>query len=645
MQQERQYYVGRQATPETVPMFWHFMLIALAVGAFINSFPAAFHIDDFLIVVNNPLVARIDLPEIFSTDYWGVNVDSGLFRPLTILSFGLESILWGLNANTVHAVNLLLHVLVSVLVFLVFKSFDIDRKVSWLAAALFAVHPIHTEVVNMAVGRAELLAALGVLVALWAWQHPRKTIGWPVMAVFCLVGLLSKENAIVLLGWLPVLVFYCDRKVHSDWRKKVVPYALLCAVTLCWLGWRTWGVVRAFPADGYDPVYTPLAFLSPVERILTALKFQWLYLRKLLLPYDLQAIYSGNDFFQPVSGLFSFEGASVALASIFFLAVVVWLLLRRHPLGLGLSLYLIAVTPASNLFFVSGVTFAERLLYLPSIGFCLVLAVALVRLTDSVKLHWQSAAFAACLGVFLVTTLFSNADYSSAQSLLQKDLHRDPQNILAWMLLANSYVSANKPVDAEKAFRKMVLLDPEFSEGLRSYAAFLLSQARYQEAIQVALQVTRDTSNVYPTIYLVLGQAYVAVDDYSNALYWLNQTRGAYEDYGVYWGYRGRVLEGLGDEAGAISSYRRMGKTAKVDFLLRFGTLLLQDGQVVEAREVLLEVVQRDPRLASGWNSLGVSHVYAGDNEAARIAFKMAVQLAPDNLKYQENLDRLLVKE
>jgi Tfp pilus assembly protein PilF len=630
------------ATSITSRLLWPGSLLLLSVVAYLNSFPAVFISDDLTIVVDNPLVSNPDLAAIFTTDYWGLNANSGLFRPLTILSFGVVHFFWGADATIHHFVNLVLHGLVSLLVFSAFQLYGFERKTAWLAAALFAVHPIHTEVLNEAVGRAELLATLSVLGVLWAWRKLSSPGIWLALPLIFLAGLLSKENAIILLGWLPVLVFYRWPSERECWRVKLVSFVLLCGTSLAWLAWRAWGVVRNSAADGYDQIYTPLAFLDPVDRLLTALKFQWLYLRKVVFPVDLQGVYSGQNFFQPVNGIFSAEGSLIVVATLVLLAGVAWLLWHRKPSGLGLVLYLIAIAPASNLFFVSGVTFAERLLYLPSIGFCLFLAVLLVRLSARIGSRWSLIVPVSCLIVLLAVTLLRNSDYRSAENLWQHDVQRDPQNVLAWMFLANAYAARNKTVAADNAFREMETRAPDFAEGLRSYAGFLLAQKRYDAAIERGLKVAGISTAVYPTNYLVLGQAYVAIGDYGNALRWLKKTPLPFRQYGAFWEYYGWALEGLGDGPGAIASYRRMGSYPEgSEIPLRLGTLLLQQGRADEASEVLAEVVRREPSSAAAWNSFGVSHALTGNMGRAREAFAEAVRLAPGVMKYRENLQRV----
>lgn len=619
-------------------------LFLLAIFAFSNSFPGSFIGDDISIVQQNPLVANIDLRLIFTTDYWGQDVNSGLFRPLTILSLSLNRLLFGDSSIAFHSVNLFLHALVTLLFYSVLMQREVEGKIAWIAAALFAVHPIHTEVVNEVVGRAELLAALGLLGALYfsACQRLRPVTAWSLMILAFLAGLLSKENAIVLLGLLPAIDLFYGLLVVSRWREKVTPYGLLCLTTLIWLGWRSWGVNRSFPADGYDQIYTPLASLPLDQRLLTALKFQWLYLRKLLFPFDLQGIYSGHKFFQPVAGIFSFEGIAIVIATLLFAAVVARLYWKRSLLGLGLLFYVIAVAPTANLFFVSGVTFAERLTYLPSLGFCLALAVLIHSLVKKTPMKLGGTLPIALILVLLTSTMLRNPDYRSSLALWEKDVQQDGENVLAWMFLANAAAESGRISMANTAYESMVKEAPDFSEGLRNYAAFLFSQGRFADAIKIGLRVVDDSTERYPTNYLVLGQSYVKTGDFEDALLWLEKLPSSYKEYGVYWEYRGRALEGLGNMGEAIESYRRMGGyPAGSDVPFRLGHLLLQSGAVSDARRVLQDALRENQSSAVGWNSLGVCQILTGDKDGARFAFEQAVRLAPGNLSYQENLKRV----
>jgi len=619
-----------------------FSLFGLALLAFSNSFPGSFIGDDISIVRNNPLVETIDLKAIFTSDYWGPEANSGLFRPLTILSFGINRLLLGPSPAAFHLVNVLLHGLVTVMLYLMLKRQAAMARMAWFAAALFAVHPIHTEVVNEAVGRAELLAALGILSALWCCGFKRSAGAWTMVGIAYLAALLSKEHAVVLLPMLMLLDKLAGRWRRGEWREVFPLYGLLGGISGLWLAWRIWGVERAVPPDTRDLVYTPLAFLSPGDRVTSALAIQWDYLWKQLFPIKLQGIYSGATFFQPVP-IDSTVGITVLAATLGLMSWALWSWSRSLPGGTIVLAYALAFLPVSNLLFATGVTLAERLAYLPSAWFCTGLAALFIRLNDRLPYsRLVKGAAVATLVIYLAATLARNPAFSSPRNLWQADVKTDPKNVLAWMYLANTYATLDQIAQADDAYRFMLELAPDFPEGLGNYAEFLLRQGRYDEAIVYGLRLAADTTGWNPHNAMVIAQAYCQKGNYAEALSWLEVARPLFQNYAIYWEYRGKALEGLGQLTRAVESYRRMGGYPEgSDVPLRLGNLLLQLQRPREAVEVLLAKSERNPEAAPVWNSLGIAQSLAGEKGAAEQSFRRAVSLAPDNPNYRANLRRV----
>src|SRR5204862_509452 len=148
---------------------WLIGVALSGLGAFANSQGNGFVLDDLSIIVSNPLIRSLsNLPRIFSSHYWYPELQSGdLYRPLTVATYALNYAAGGLNPWGYHAVNVLLHMACSCLVFLLFNRLLASTTAAGFAAVLFAVHPLHTEAVASVIGRAELLAAGSVLAALY----------------------------------------------------------------------------------------------------------------------------------------------------------------------------------------------------------------------------------------------------------------------------------------------------------------------------------------------------------------------------------------------------------------------------------------------------------------------------------------------
>ena len=134
----------------------------MAILAYAPTLRNGFVHDDTFVVVGNRLIGSLrNLPKIFLTDYWGTTQSfdlsalTKLYRPLVIVSFALNYAVGGLQPLGYHAVNILLHAGVSLAVYGVGVRLFLSRPGATVAAALFAVHPLHTEAVAGIVGRAE----------------------------------------------------------------------------------------------------------------------------------------------------------------------------------------------------------------------------------------------------------------------------------------------------------------------------------------------------------------------------------------------------------------------------------------------------------------------------------------------------------
>src|SRR6185369_2846346 len=182
----------------------------IACALYANSLSGDLFFDDTNAILNNGWVRRVDVVGIFTkASWWGEGRGHG-WRPVTTLTFALNAALHDVAPLGYHLVNVVLHAVVSVLVFAVFARVTGAQQSAAVAALLFAAHPVHTEAVASVVGRAELLAALGFFLAwlLALWADAAATLARRVvhesLAVLCFfASLLAKENALALL---PVLV-------------------------------------------------------------------------------------------------------------------------------------------------------------------------------------------------------------------------------------------------------------------------------------------------------------------------------------------------------------------------------------------------------------------------------------------------------
>lgn len=335
--------------------------------------------DDRAIIVSNPAAHSVGAAlGAFDDPYWPRESGAGLYRPVTILSFAIDWTLSGGRPGSLHLMNALWHGVVTVLFVLVLM-----RWLPALAAAgaglVFAWHPVHVEAVASIVGRAELLAAAGILGAVLAARR-----GWWLGAVLCAaLAMFSKEHG-VIAGVMILLDRWLEQSPSPEgrWGQGVRTYGLwigLVLVTVAFLAiWASIGAagVSAPAAVFYGrDTFARLAIALPAVLRATLLLF---------LPISLSSDYSPQVI--PAS-----DGVSLAAILGVLIVIVVPVLViacrRRAPaISFAIALAALSFLPTSNLLFAGGIVLAERNLYL-AVAIPAVLVGILVTLVESQTPH------------------------------------------------------------------------------------------------------------------------------------------------------------------------------------------------------------------------------------------------------------------
>jgi tetratricopeptide (TPR) repeat protein len=454
-----------------ITLHWLRLGIALCLVAllpYVNALRADFTFDDLPHIRNNPVVTEgVDVWRIFSTPLPPGN----LYRPLTVLTYAVNEQLAPGQAAVFHAVNLALHALVTVLVFLLAQHVMGSARVAMLAAVLFAVHPVHAEAVSNIVGRAELLAALfgltALLAAAAAMKAPssRRRLGLEVasLAAFCL-ALLSKESALTLLLLVP-LVRLTQRSepllrgIRHELRDGTwVPYAL-CAVLFVVLRFV---VVTALPSYTLTPLDNVLAFVPWHLRVASALAVLWDYFGLLNFPVVLAADYS----YDQVPLVMTWY-APRFVAGLMLVVVAIALAVRgRRPAATFAVLFpFVSLLLTANVVFPIGTVKAERLLYLPSVGWCLLAAWVFDRLLTTQRYARAAAlVLALCIAAFAGRTWTRNWDWQDNQVLYRSMAHSAPDSAKARYNFGVALQRENDDAAAVGEFERALALYP-WSEG------------------------------------------------------------------------------------------------------------------------------------------------------------------------------------
>lgn len=469
------------------------LLLLAGFAVYGNALTHPFLIDDHLLIENDPRISGFDLPGIFGREYWPSAGGNQLYRPLTLMSLAVSHAICE-AAWSFRVPNLLLHVAAGLAVYHLAMTLAPGRRwVALLAGLLFVVHPINSMALNQVVDRADLAAAAGVLWAAWLYLTDRG--GWrrPVLAALLFIlALLSKENAATLLGVFVVLDLYLrGRELRATrrawWRERGLRYYLPAAVVLGAylllrfnvLGGLVQDAERISPLDNIiarptyglesgDSVFlarwgTPVAILGRAAGLLV-----W--------PHPLSWDYSYAET-SAVHGWGEprlWVGVAVLSAGA-VAAVVSWFGQRRVLVALGLMLATYSVV--SNTFVVIASAFAERYLYLPSAGFCLLVAFAVSALPEM----WRGAAgpprglrvgvscaAGAVLILLAVLTIHRNRDFVSEMVLNSVDIETHPRAARMWSALAGEQLKAGNNRAAVVSAQKALEIYPPYPDAWRT---------------------------------------------------------------------------------------------------------------------------------------------------------------------------------
>jgi hypothetical protein len=458
---------------------WIVVLVAAAVYAMtLKNAPV---LDDGWVIFDNSLIKSLkNVPAIFYAPYnvalRGAN--AGLYRPVTTLTYALNYALGGQNVLGYHAVNIALHVLCSLAVLglarVLMGSPRSQAVGPVVAALLFALHPVHVEAVTAMVGRAELLAALGSLgcLCLVCTRHQAQ---WRLPAALALlaVGVLSKENAAVTpLLWglialaLPLAAGLEARPgfVSPTGRRALVRAGAIAAAMAC--AAATYFVLR--PGSGAPGAAAGSQwFGGQPSRVVfnTMTRAVAEYLRLLVYPHPLGVdfYYSNKIPFTPEFTFVCFVCTAVSLAVLAFGVAT----LRRAPvIGVGVLWIFIALLPVLNIIPV-GTLMAERLLYLPSVGFCIAAAAAIGlafdRIREQRKPTWLvGSAVLMVLLAFAAKTWTRNVDWRDALTLWQAELRKEPQDVVVNNNLAVEYTTRGELAKARERLEVALRGNPAY---------------------------------------------------------------------------------------------------------------------------------------------------------------------------------------
>ncbi|XP_064413712.1 protein O-mannosyl-transferase TMTC4 isoform X3 [Latimeria chalumnae] len=667
-----------------VPQLPHYqakiVVALLALICFANSYNGEFVFDDSEAIINNKdLRPETPLSSLWEHDFWGGKLSSNTshksYRPLTVLTFRINYLLAaGLHPVGFHIVNIVLHGIISVLMMDVFsvligglvydgkgKRLNLAPRASLLAGVLFAVHPVHTESVAGIVGRADLLSALFFLLSFLSYCNAFQpshgegmfSTAWVLLSlVLCALAMLCKEQGITVLGINAVfdLVVICkinllqlgQRLMHKNKEislenNRLLKSGFFARSALLILGgtlmlYVRWRIMGTGP-PAFTEVDNPASFAESI--LLRAVNYNYYYSLNawlLLCPWWLCFDWSMGcvPLIKSVS-----DWRIIAL-------VVLWFCLiglicqavfsddgkRRRILTLGLSLLVIPFLPASNLFFRVGFVIAERVLYLPSAGYCLLLTYGIGTLSRRARIYKKVFA-AAVFGLVLLSILHSvnrSRQWKSEEQLFKSALPVCPLNAKVHYNVGKNLADKGNQMAAIKYYRDAVR--PDFAAAWMNLGIVQNSLKRFDDAEKsywTAIKYRRK----YPDCYYNLGRLYADLNRHLDALNaWRNATI-LKPDHSLAWNNMIILLDNTGNLAQAEAIGREALKLLPNDHTIMFSLAnVLGKLQKYKESEVLfLSALKANPNAASYHGNIAVLYHRWGRLESAKKHYEISLKL------------------
>jgi tetratricopeptide (TPR) repeat protein len=495
-------------------------LVACATLPYLNILVNGFVYDDNLQLVQNPYVRSLRyLKEIFATNVWSFATQSvtNYYRPMMTLGYLVCYKLFGLRPYGFHLFSLLLHVLVVCLVFALTERVTGDRVWAFVAGALFALHPIHSESVAWIAAVTDLevtffyLLTFGLFLALARPGDGRSEGMVAAMGGTFLLALLSKEQAMTLPALATVYEhFYRADRSETSLSQKLARYGVLWLVGMAYLLFRIHFLGALAPGER-------LRELTPPQIMFCALALVGQYLWKVLWPVRLCAFYVFHPSTRPfdlrvLAGLL----VLLALGAVF---MVCWRSREGNVrfASFGIIWFIATLAPALNPRWVGENVFTERYLYLPSVGVVWLIGLGAAKLWSRAgprpgQRRALALAGLALGGLCAARIVIRNRDWNNDIVFYTRTLELSPDadNVLGD--LGDAYWLQGDADKAESTWRRALALNPNrmgMYNGLGLLASkrhqYAEAKALFQRAMQLAPRLGEPHLNL-GDMYLEMGQ-------------------------------------------------------------------------------------------------------------------------------------------
>lgn len=681
---QQQYVASNQASDNTQQIntlrFRYLQAAVIFLFAFLlyaNTFNHGYAVDDMIVVQKNKLTQKgfEGIPDIMTTDafygFFGEDykfVAGGRYRPLSIVTFAIEVQFFGANKpHLSHIINAIFYGITCMLIFLLmlnlFKtqvSSLLHFSIPLIATLLYAAHPIHTEVVANIKGRDEIMGMLfSVLTLLCSLKYMQRKQALMLAATFLsfILALLSKENAITFLAIVPLSLYFFTNAKTKELATVSLPMLLISVV---YVVLRQKFTDVEITADTKEILNNPFVFATTSERLATVAFTFWEYLRLQIFPHPLTHDYYFNQV--PVIGWDTFKSIGP-----FFLnaAIVVWALIKmksKNIFSYAILYYFITLSIVSNVLFTVGIAMNERFVFMSSLGFCLILALLLIKFANYIKdKNWNSneilnpsvtlGMLSIILFAYSTKTFSRNLDWESDFKLFSADYKNSPNSAKVKNSYGGELVTQSDKVQEPLRTEYLKKAEVVLGEALKIYptylnALLLMGNAKYKlyDSVPEAKYYYDQCVNIKPDYFegnYNLGCILIAKNYSKESIPYFRRALLKGDDKYEVWFNTGDAYFNIGNADSAIYFYQNSLKILpnNASAYYKIGLCYARyKNDFVSGFNNLNKAISLNPKNHVFYEDLGVAYGISGNYPMAIETFEKGLKAKPDYLPFYNNL-------
>lgn len=639
-----------KSTPEKGKSFFSTSTIVLFLVSFLvyaNTLSHGYVLDDKISITNNEFTKKGfgGIKDHFTNDvmtgFFGTKknlVAGGRYRPLTHVMFSIEYALFKDNASVGHFLNALFYALLVLALFQFLKRVFPDSENAWvqslpfLATLLFAVHPIHTEVVANIKSRDEIMSLLGALLAvnaLFKYLDTKQMKQLVFAGIWFFLSLLSKETSVVFLGIIPLTLYFYTNKKLGSFVTAMLPFVVSFVV---YFGIRAAviGVNNGTPPA--ELMNDPFLEASASEKWATIFYTLAIYFKLTFIPHPLT-----HDYYPYHIPLVEWGNPTVIAAIVIHLAlfaVAIMGLKNKSKWAYVIWFYAISIGLFVNVLFGIGTFMNERFLFVPSIASALSIVFILQWIVEKAKLKNNQYVLYGTLAIGLLyagKTIARNAAWESDYTLATTDVKVSKNSAKVNMSAGGSTIdfakTINDPVEKNKKLNEAI---GYLKHALEIYPGYVQANVLMGNAYYVAQQYENAATWYANALKINPGFR----DAKNNLLHvgdlTLNKGNGAaaLKAYELYLSYFkndeaviGKIAEVYGKLLNDMPNAEKYLKMAieinpqNAENLQKLGVVYAMTNRVNLAIESWEKTVALDPKNYNAWLNLGIAYTNTGNQE------------------------------